>query len=79
MSVDASAEADVDVAVFMYQTGRFRQKPYCLIADRSSKVPDDKTLVVPQVSVDGQLGLPGDLNVRERERDRERNKVTVGG
>lgn len=65
-----------DVAVFMYQTGRFRQKPYCLIADCSSKVPDDKTLVVPQVSVDGQLGLPGDLNVCVRGGG-GRNKVTV--
>lgn len=24
-------------------------------------MPDDKTLIVPQISVNGQLGLPGDL------------------
>lgn len=39
------------------------RKPYCFIADCSSKMPDDKTLIVPQISVNGQLGLPGDLNV----------------
>lgn len=26
-------------------------------------MPDDKPLVVPQISVNSQLGLPGDLNV----------------
>lgn len=28
-------------------------------------MPDDETLIVPQVSVDGQLGLPGDLSVEK--------------
>lgn len=37
-------------------------------------MPDDKTLVVPQVSVNGQLGLPGDLNA---DKD-SKNKLSLG-
>lgn len=37
-------------------------------------MPDDKTLVVPQVSVNSQLGLPGDLNV---DKD-SKNKLSLG-
>lgn len=39
---------------------------YCFIADGPSKMPDDEALIVPQVSVNGQLGLPGDLSVEKR-------------
>lgn len=28
-------------------------------------MPDDETFIVPQISVDGQLGLPGDLSVEK--------------
>lgn len=51
-----------------------RRKPHCFIADCSSKVPDDETLVVPQISVNGQLGLPGDLNV---DKDSKTNGASV--
>lgn len=39
---------------------------YCFIADCSSKVPDDKALVIPEVPVNGQLRLPGNLSGKGR-------------
>ena len=39
---------------------------YGLIADGSGKVPDDESLVIADVSVNGQLGLARNLIGRKR-------------
>lgn len=50
-------------------------KNYSFIADCSSKVPDDKALVIPQIPVNGQLRLPG--NLRERGKKSKLNLKTA--
>ena len=40
------------------------------IADSSSKVPDDEALVIPEIPVNGQLGLSGNLGGRGRKQIR---------
>lgn len=38
------------------------RKHYCFVADRSGKMSDDETLVIAQIPVNCQLGLPGNLS-----------------